>query len=142
MRHGSALNLIDELTEKNKFLEFNNKKESNSSFHSTNNNLINLNCLMNSEKEISADDFTKKEKENKQENYTINMKVNFKNLNNQKSMNLLNLNSRRININTQKNYNENIYSKKDNILTISEDIYQKRLSKVTNKINYFIYLLE
>jgi hypothetical protein len=128
LRHGSALNLIDELTEKNKFLEINCRRESNlSPANST--NLINLNCLMNSEKEILADDYTKKEKDNKQENYTINMKVNFKNLN-KNSIPFINLNSRRGLTNQLKNFNEKYYSKNDDILTISEEIYQKRLSKV------------
>lgn len=78
---------------------------------------------MNSEKEIS-EDLIKKEKDSQPENYTINMKVNLKNFNQQNSRSLMNLNSHR-NFQRPK---EN--TKKDDILVISEEIYQKRLSKV------------
>lgn len=127
IRHGSAINLIDELTEQNKYLEHNcrNEKQSNSS----NKNLINLNCLMNSEKEIT-EDFVKKEKETQPENYTINMKVNLKKIN-KNSLSHINLNSRRsMNL---PNHNFNMRNERDDNLIISEEIYQKRKNEGSKK---------
>ena len=115
IRHGSALNLNDELTEKNKFLELNSRNEK---FYPSNNNLINLNSLMNSEKDVLEDCI---KNENQPENYTINMKVNLKNFN-KKSTALLN--SRRSLITPTPS------DKSNDILVISEEIYQKRISKV------------
>lgn len=122
-RHESALNLIDELTEKIKILELNTRTEKN---YPSENQQINLNYLMNSEKE-TIDDFIKKE--NQQENYTINMKVNFKNFKN-KQKNLLRKSKMDSMINLiDKNQNV-LIGKKDEILEISEEIYQKKFSKV------------
>jgi len=124
-RHEVALNSINELTEKNKFLETYAKRDKHGLYPSINQG-VNLGVLMMSEKE-PTEDLLKEDL--KAENYTINMKLNIKKFNNQHSMYHQNIRNRGVdgaiqaipNLDNQKN---------QDIMVISEEIYQKRISKV------------
>ena len=124
-RHEIALNTINELTEKNKFLEVYAKRDKQGLYHS-NNPGVNLDVLMMSEKEANEDIL----KEDVQgENYTINMKVNIKKYNNQHSLYHQNIRNRGAEGALQAHPNS-ANQKKQDIMVISEEIYQKRISKV------------
>jgi len=135
-RHEVALNTINELSEKNKFLEAYTKRDGKQGLYPSNNpnGGVNLGVLMMSEKEIN-DDILKEDI--KAENYTINMRVNIKKFNNQH--NLFNHGNLRGARNSAEaaglQINPNLDNqKKQDIMVISEEIYQKRISKVC----YFI----
>ncbi len=122
-----ALNTINELTEKNKFLEAHTKRDKQGLMYPSNNPGVNLGVLMMSEKEANEDILRE---DIKAENYTINMKVNIKKYNNQHNLFHQNIRNRggvegatqaHPNLDNQKN---------QDILVISEEIYQKRISKV------------
>lgn len=135
-RHEVALNTINELTEKNKFLEAYSKREGKQGLYPSNNpnSGVNLGVLMMSEKEINEDIL---KEDVKAEKYTINMKVNIKKFNNQHNIfNHGNLRGARNSAEAaglQVNPNMDNQKKQD-IMVISEEIYQKRISKVC----YFI----
>ncbi len=127
---------MNELSEKNKFLEAYMKREGKQGLYPSNNqnNGVNLGCLMASEKEINEEII--KEDLNA-ENYTINMKLNIKKYSNQNAIfNNGNLRCIRPNTETQiiKSNPINDNQNKQDIMVISEEIYQKRISKVC----YFI----
>lgn len=124
-RHEVALNTINELTEKNKYLEAYAKRDKQGLYPS-NNPGVNLGVLMMSEKE-PTEDLLKEDV--KAENYTINMKVNIKKYNNQHSLYHQNIRNRGAEGALQAHPNLDNQKNQD-ILVISEEIYQKRISKV------------
>lgn len=118
-RHENALNNISELTEKIKLLEIITKKEKNNLYPS--NNGVNLGNLMMSENEISENITTH---DHSPEKFTINMKLNIKKFNHYPSIRPSN---------TQggvQHTSPGEINKRQDILVISEEIYQKRISKV------------
>lgn len=116
-----ALNTLNELTEKNKFLEACAKRDKQGLYPS-NNPGVNLGVLMMSEKEANEDIL---KEDIKSENYTINMKLNIKKYNNQHNLYHQNIRNRDANPNLENQKND-----QQDIMVISEEIYQKRISKV------------
>ena len=124
-RHEVALNTINELTEKNKFLEVYAKRDKQGLYPS-NNPGVNLGVLMMSEKEANEDIL---KEDAKAENYTINMKLNIKKYTNQH--NLYHQNKRIRGAEGAIQAHPTLDNQKNqDIMVISEEIYQKRISKV------------